>query len=168
MSSLKQRLHEERKARLRRIELAATKVQQKLQLVVQEEVKEPEVEVTPPPPQKPLVRDWIIIDGTLKEYEPGMTTVFKVKMIIHECCYQTNTSWIDLKSNRRSKDLMVPRHYLMWRLRHETTMSLPQIGKYLGGRDHTTVLHGVRKYQRMVDAGTAPYLPPTARKEAAE
>jgi chromosomal replication initiation ATPase DnaA len=32
-------------------------------------------------------------------------------------------------------------------------MSLPQIGRQMG-RDHTTILYGVRKYQAMIDAGT--------------
>lgn len=45
------------------------------------------------------------------------------------------------------------RHYAMWRMRRETRQSLPQIGAFLGGRDHTTVLYGVRKHaQRLAES----------------
>lgn len=45
------------------------------------------------------------------------------------------------------------RQYAMWRMRQETTQSLPQIGRFLGGRDHTTVLYGVRRHaQRLAES----------------
>lgn len=37
-----------------------------------------------------------------------------------------------------------PRQEAMYRLRHELRLSYPRIGQLLGGRDHTTILHGVR------------------------
>jgi chromosomal replication initiator protein len=44
----------------------------------------------------------------------------------------------------------------MWLLKSMTSLSLPQIGRALGGRDHTTVMHGVRKHEsRMLAAGAS-------------
>ena len=43
-----------------------------------------------------------------------------------------------------------PRHIAMYLMREETTQSLPAIGAELGGRDHTTVLHGYRKIERQL------------------
>jgi len=43
----------------------------------------------------------------------------------------------------------------MWLAYHITGMSLSQIGRRLGGRDHTTILSGIRKIQRQIDAGEA-------------
>jgi hypothetical protein len=54
-----------------------------------------------------------------------------------------------LKSNRRTRGaVMQARFECCWRAREETGLSLPQIGQMLGGRDHTTILHSVRMYQR--------------------
>jgi chromosomal replication initiator protein len=48
-------------------------------------------------------------------------------------------------SAERSQQVALPRQVAMYLLRDETTKSLPQIGRSLGGRDHTTVLYGCRK-----------------------
>lgn len=53
--------------------------------------------------------------------------------------------WNDVCSARRSKDFVHDRHVIMWLARKHTNYSLPRIGDYMGGRDHSTVLHGIRK-----------------------
>lgn len=55
----------------------------------------------------------------------------------------------------RVRQFVVPRQEVMWRARHETPLSLPQIGQRLGGRDHTTVLHGVRQHERRMAEAAA-------------
>ncbi len=45
----------------------------------------------------------------------------------------------------RSQNIAEPRQVAMYMLRQETNASLPQIGEALGGRDHTTVMHGIQK-----------------------
>lgn len=52
----------------------------------------------------------------------------------------------ELISARRDKAGVNARHEYMWRAKKETSKSLGQIGKACGGRDHTTVLHGLRVY----------------------
>lgn len=47
----------------------------------------------------------------------------------------------------------IARQDAMWRLKNETKMSLPQIGLALGGRDHTTILHGIRKHEERMRGG---------------
>ena len=51
----------------------------------------------------------------------------------------------ELKGRSRNKKVVKPRQIAMYLARQETKASLPQIGKALGGRDHTTVLYGLRK-----------------------
>lgn len=60
-----------------------------------------------------------------------------------------------LTSGRSRSVTPEPLYEAMWRLRHETSprMSLSEIGTALGGRDHTTALYSIRKYQRLIDAG---------------
>lgn len=50
-----------------------------------------------------------------------------------------------LKGERRSRPIVVPRQILMFLLRTELGLSLNEIGSFLGGRDHTTILHGIEK-----------------------
>jgi chromosomal replication initiator protein len=50
----------------------------------------------------------------------------------------------DLLGKRRHKSVVLPRQVCMWLARRHTRYSLEEIGGYLGGRDHTTVLHAVR------------------------
>ncbi len=61
----------------------------------------------------------------------------------------------DLSGRSRTKEIVLPRQVAMYLLRAETDASLLEIGSELGGRDHTTVLHGIRQIERSVasDAG---------------
>ena len=56
-----------------------------------------------------------------------------------------NISVDDLKSNRRSKNISNPRQLAMYLCRNLLNMTLPQIGKTFGNRDHTTVMHACNK-----------------------
>jgi len=61
----------------------------------------------------------------------------------------------DMKSKRRNKPAVLARHEAMYRMRNETTMSLPLIGRKFGDRDHTTVLYGIRKHAERLAAQAA-------------
>jgi chromosomal replication initiator protein len=50
-----------------------------------------------------------------------------------------------LRGRQRSRNIVVPRQVAMYLMREETESSLVEIGSVLGGRDHTTVLHGCEK-----------------------
>ena len=63
----------------------------------------------------------------------------------------------DLISERRARAVARPRQVAMWLAKQITTRSLPDIGRRFGGRDHTTVLHAVRRIEALKaeDAGIA-------------
>lgn len=77
----------------------------------------------------------------------------KGMQIIREVCIKYNISLEDLISERRHKAIVQPRQEAMYRLCTETDWSLPRIGRALGNRDHTTVLHGRRAFQKRLDSG---------------
>lgn len=56
----------------------------------------------------------------------------------------------DLTGKRRSRDIVVPRQVAMYVLRDILELSYPQIGGHLGGRDHTTIMHGFQKIEALV------------------
>lgn len=53
----------------------------------------------------------------------------------------------DLAGNKRSKNIVVPRQIAMYLCRELLDTSLKEIGKNLGDRDHTTVMHGIEKIE---------------------
>ena len=55
----------------------------------------------------------------------------------------------DLLSERRARAIARPRQVAMWLAKQITTRSLPDIGRRFGGRDHTTVLHAVRRIESL-------------------
>lgn len=61
-----------------------------------------------------------------------------------------NLKLSQLKGNKRDKYLSLPRQVLYYLLRVEIGVPLVNIGEFLGGRDHTTVLHGVRKISSLL------------------
>jgi chromosomal replication initiator protein DnaA len=65
----------------------------------------------------------------------------------------------ELRGKQRDKQIVVPRHVAMYLMRQETEASLLEIGQSLGGRDHSTVLHGCEKISREINENT------TLRKE---
>ncbi len=56
----------------------------------------------------------------------------------------------DMSSPRRLKQVTVPRQVAMYLCKQLTSLSLPDIGRKFGGRDHTTVLHSVRKVEELL------------------
>ena len=60
-----------------------------------------------------------------------------------------NVRVADMHSARRSRAVARPRQVAMYLAKHLTPRSLPEIGRKFGGRDHTTVIHAVRKIEEL-------------------
>ena len=63
-----------------------------------------------------------------------------------------NLSVKELVSAARNRELVQPRQVAMYLIRQETDASLPEIGNLLGGRDHTTVIHGIERVKERLEA----------------
>ncbi len=72
----------------------------------------------------------------------------------------------DLKSMSRSQSVVQPRHVSMFLARQHTSLSLEEVGRYFGGRDHSTVLYGVEKMEkrRRVDGDFASLIAELTRR----
>ncbi len=73
-------------------------------------------------------------------------TVDQIQKVVAEH-YQLKQA--DLISERRARVVARPRQVAMWLAKQITTRSLPDIGRRFGGRDHTTVLHAVRRIEAL-------------------
>ena len=72
----------------------------------------------------------------------GQVTVELIQKTVAEY-YKIKVS--DMYSKRRPNNIAMPRQVAMYLAKEMTQKSLPEIGDLFGGRDHTTVLHAVRK-----------------------
>jgi chromosomal replication initiator protein len=74
----------------------------------------------------------------------------KIEDILKVVSRHYNVGRTDLLSARRSRAVVLPRQVGMYLAKKLTARSLPDIGRRFGGRDHSTVLHAVRKIDEQV------------------
>jgi len=70
--------------------------------------------------------------------------------IMKKVCEHYNLRMSDMVSARRTRSIARPRQMAMYLAKKLTPRSYPEIGRKFGGRDHTTVLHGVRKIEELI------------------
>jgi chromosomal replication initiator protein len=83
----------------------------------------------------------------VRPQEPKRVKIEDIQRIVAR---QYNVSRADLLSSRRTANVVRPRQIAMYLAKTLTLRSLPEIGRRFGGRDHTTVLHAVRKIEGLV------------------
>ena len=90
--------------------------------------------------------------GLAKEILKGMIIEgekkINVELIQKKVAQYFDTSPQDMKGKRRTKTIVYPRQIAMYLSRNLTDLSLPEIGNFFGGRDHTTVLHAYEKIEK--------------------
>jgi len=74
----------------------------------------------------------------------------RVEEILKLVSAHFNVTRADLLSSRRTASVVRPRQIAMYLSKTLTLRSLPEIGRRFGGRDHTTVLHAVRKIEGLI------------------
>ena len=79
----------------------------------------------------------LISPNAVKEVTP--------QLILNVVAEHFGINTLDIIGQKRSKELVFPRQIVMYLCGDMTTESLQNIGKALGGRDHTTIIHGTKK-----------------------
>jgi len=92
------------------------------------------------------------IRDLIRPQEPRRVKIEDIQRIVAR---QYNVTRADLLSSRRTANVVRPRQVAMYLAKTLTLRSLPEIGRRFGGRDHTTVLHAVRKIENLVSTDTA-------------
>jgi chromosomal replication initiator protein len=88
----------------------------------------------------------------IRPQEPKRIKIEDIQRVVAR---QYNVSRSDLLSSRRTANVVRPRQVAMYLAKTLTLRSLPEIGRRFGGRDHTTVLHAVRKIEALVTKDVA-------------
>lgn len=73
------------------------------------------------------------------------------KQVLSTLCSFFNITLKDLVGPKRQKELVLPRHLAMYLLSEELRLTVEKIGQVLGGRDHTTVMHGRDKMKHLIN-----------------
>jgi chromosomal replication initiator protein len=87
----------------------------------------------------------------IRPAEPKRVRIEDIQRVVAR---QYNVSRADLLSSRRTANVVRPRQVAMYLAKVLTLRSLPEIGRRFGGRDHTTVLHAVRKIENLAGNDT--------------
>jgi chromosomal replication initiator protein len=90
-----------------------------------------------------------ILAETKKQEQRRITT----KQIINIVSNHFNVQPREIVGHRRFGSIIIPRHIVYWAAREFTDLSFPVIAKHLGNRDHTTILHGSEKINRLIKSG---------------
>jgi len=77
--------------------------------------------------------------------------VFRPEEIINNICAFYNIRPSQIKSAKRDASLVKPRQVAMYLLKKQLGLTFSQIGDILGGRDHTTIMHGVEKIEGLLE-----------------
>ncbi|MGH6879462.1 helix-turn-helix domain-containing protein [Hypericibacter sp.] len=103
-----------------------------------------------PPERKVVVAAGLVPTDSLR---PG-------HLILRHIAEVSGKSHNDLVSKRRARDVARPRQLAMWMMKRLTVMSLPEIGRVCGHRDHSTVLHALNVIDSWMfaDKGTRAYV----------
>ncbi len=93
--------------------------------------------------EKPITLDLAkeVLKDLLKEPKKLITVDFILRCVSEDF----GTTLGELKTKKRTKTIVLPRQVAMYLSRELTDLSLPEIGQFFGGKDHTTVLHSYNK-----------------------
>jgi hypothetical protein len=101
-------------------------------------------------------RDWLsvatMVDG------PSLPVREDVRRVVLDVLARNpDVAWIQVLSPRRKVCVALVRQIIYWRLYEETQLSFPEIARLMGRKEHTVVMHGVRKVARLVASGALTY-----------
>ncbi|NQT21887.1 MAG: chromosomal replication initiator protein DnaA, partial [Candidatus Omnitrophica bacterium] len=89
-----------------------------------------------------------VLKGMITEGEKNIN----VELIQRKVSEFFNISFQDMKTKKRTQTVVYPRQIAMYLCRDLTNLSLPEIGGYFGGRDHTTIIHACNKIEKALES----------------
>jgi chromosomal replication initiator protein len=87
----------------------------------------------------------------LKDIIVERNRVLTVEEIIKKVSSHFNIKISDIKSPKRLKAVVLPRQIAMYISRQLTSCSYPEIGERFGGKDHSTIIHAIRKIEKLIE-----------------
>lgn len=102
--------------------------------------------------------DLEVATAALKDIiQPKPARQLTSQMVMEVVARYYNVSVNEILSNRRSKDITIPRQVAMYLCRFVLNMTFPKIGEEFGGKDHTTVMHACNKVSTDLNTVTSSF-----------
>ncbi len=86
----------------------------------------------------------------LKDMVNETTKTISLEMVMQTVSDYFHINIEEMRSKKKSQNIVLPRQIAMFLARKLTKHSLPEVGKAFGGRDHTTVMHSCKKIEQAV------------------
>lgn len=84
---------------------------------------------------------------TFSQPANGLITIETIQKVV---CDHYSISLSDMKSKKRNKKYITPRHMAIYIARNLLDYSYPELGNEFGGRDHTTIMHGYESIEKQM------------------
>jgi len=94
--------------------------------------------------------DLLMAKRALADILPERTGEVTVERIQQTVCDRFGIRVSDILSKKRNKEIVLPRQVAMYLSRKLTQLSLPDLGRRFGGKDHTSVLHSIKKVEKLL------------------
>ena len=85
-------------------------------------------------------------------FSPNLKREITPDLVIEIVSEHFNVTPADIMSSKRNKEIVMPRQITMYLCRNMTTTTLDGIGKFLGNKDHTTIIHGIEKITKELES----------------
>lgn len=112
------------------------------------------MQVPPPKPKPPKPVELLPVPNAAiadaAEFAFLASWKHEIRHIIEVVARDFNVTMADMLSSRRDQKSVLPRHVAMYLCKEVTLRTLPDIGRRFGGKDHTTILHAVKKIGRLI------------------
>ena len=89
----------------------------------------------------------VVVDGEVIPHVVFAPTKPSWRQIARAVASKHDLTLDDITGPSRTANVVKARHEAMYRVRRETTHSLPKIGRLFGGRDHPTVMNALRRHK---------------------
>lgn len=86
--------------------------------------------------------------------QSGKKKRVEIKDILQKTADYFNISYDEIIGTRRNREIVLPRQIAMYFMRTELHLSFPIIASKLGGKDHTTIMHGVKKLENTIPSNS--------------
>ena len=96
--------------------------------------------------------DLSLAEEALKDIiSPNKPVVITPEYIVSVVCDHFNIQVNDIRSKKRNAEIVRPRQIIMYLCRKKTDASLTKIAQLLGKNDHTTIIHGEKRIEELLD-----------------
>ncbi|TQR31303.1 chromosomal replication initiator protein DnaA [Campylobacter sp. MIT 99-7217] len=87
----------------------------------------------------------------MKDHIKEKKKIISIEDILSLVCKETNIKISDLKSNKKTQNIVTARRIVIFLARELTSMSMPTLAKFFEMKDHTAISHNIKKINEMIE-----------------